>query len=283
MTHDAARNLEPLAEGGDEQGGENVNDYEGRNGGVNGNGNDNGNVGGNDNVNGNRNGGGNGYENHNVNFEGFRSVARECTYQDFLKCQPLNFKGMEGVVSALTWWNTHKRTIGIEAAYAMTWTELIKLMTGGNVITAEPTRLQEAIRIDNKLMDQKLKGYARSAENKRRFDNNPKDNRGQQSAFKRQNVRGQNVARAYTAKNNEKKGRVGHMARDCTAAVTLNTQRAPVVFALKMRRHNLYGMKCVVFTDHKSLQHILDQKELNMRQRRWLELLSDYNCELVLL
>ncbi|GJX95547.1 putative reverse transcriptase domain-containing protein [Tanacetum coccineum] len=40
------------------------------------------------------------------------------------------------------------------------------------------------------------------------------------------------------------------------------------------------GTKCVVYTDHKSLQHILDQKELNMRQRRWLELLSDYDCEL---
>nr|GEW34089.1 putative reverse transcriptase domain-containing protein [Tanacetum cinerariifolium] len=39
-------------------------------------------------------------------------------------------------------------------------------------------------------------------------------------------------------------------------------------------------LKCVVFTDHKSLQHILDQKELNMRQRRWLELLSDYDCEI---
>ncbi|GJR08021.1 putative reverse transcriptase domain-containing protein [Tanacetum coccineum] len=44
--------------------------------------------------------------------------------------------------------------------------------------------------------------------------------------------------------------------------------------------HYLYGTKCVVFTDHKSLQHILDQKELNMRQRRWLELLSDYDCEI---
>ncbi|GJW80467.1 putative reverse transcriptase domain-containing protein [Tanacetum coccineum] len=52
-----------------------------------------------------------------------------------------------------------------------------------------------------------------------------------------------------------------------------------VVFALKMCRHYLYGTKCVVFTDHKSLQHILDQKELNMRQCRWLELLSDYDCE----
>nr|GEU46254.1 putative reverse transcriptase domain-containing protein [Tanacetum cinerariifolium] len=53
-----------------------------------------------------------------------------------------------------------------------------------------------------------------------------------------------------------------------------------VVFALKMWRHYLYDTKCVVFTDHKSLQYILDQKELNMRKRRWLELLSDYDCEL---
>ncbi|GJZ93692.1 putative reverse transcriptase domain-containing protein [Tanacetum coccineum] len=53
-----------------------------------------------------------------------------------------------------------------------------------------------------------------------------------------------------------------------------------VVFALKMWRHYLYGTKCVVFIDHKSLQHILDQKELNMRQHRWLKLLSDYDCEI---
>ncbi|GJU89041.1 putative reverse transcriptase domain-containing protein, partial [Tanacetum coccineum] len=53
-----------------------------------------------------------------------------------------------------------------------------------------------------------------------------------------------------------------------------------IVFALKMWRHYLYCAKCVVFTDHKSLQHILDQKELNMRQRRWLELLSDYDCDI---
>ncbi|GKG13698.1 putative reverse transcriptase domain-containing protein [Tanacetum coccineum] len=42
----------------------------------------------------------------------------------------------------------------------------------------------------------------------------------------------------------------------------------------------MYGTKCTVFTDHKSLQHILDQKELNMRQHRWLELLSDYDCDI---
>ncbi|GJT12211.1 putative reverse transcriptase domain-containing protein [Tanacetum coccineum] len=61
---------------------------------------------------------------------------------------------------------------------------------------------------------------------------------------------------------------------------THDLELGAVVFALKMWRHYLYGTKCVVFTDHKSLQHILDQKELNMRQRRWLEMLSDYDCEL---
>ncbi|GKC58285.1 putative reverse transcriptase domain-containing protein, partial [Tanacetum coccineum] len=61
---------------------------------------------------------------------------------------------------------------------------------------------------------------------------------------------------------------------------THDLELGAVVFALKMWRHYLYRTKCVVFTDHKSLQHILDQKELNMRQRRWLEQLSDYDCEL---
>ncbi|GKD27204.1 putative reverse transcriptase domain-containing protein, partial [Tanacetum coccineum] len=53
-----------------------------------------------------------------------------------------------------------------------------------------------------------------------------------------------------------------------------------VVFALKIWRHYLYGTKSVIYTDYKSLQHIFDQKELNMRQRRWLELFSDYECEI---
>nr|GEY04263.1 hypothetical protein [Tanacetum cinerariifolium] len=186
------------------------------------------------NGNGNRNGGGNGY-----NFEGFMP-ARD----------------------ALTWWNSPKRTIGIEATYAMIWAELMKLMTEvycprneENVIAGEPTKLQDAIRIANNLMDQKLKGYARSAKNKMRLENNPRDNHRHQPVFKWQNVRGQNVVRAYTAENNEKKGyfgsppycnkckihhagpctvrcgnykRVDHMTRDCKVVVTPNTQRTPV-------------------------------------------------------
>ncbi|GKA65354.1 putative reverse transcriptase domain-containing protein, partial [Tanacetum coccineum] len=62
---------------------------------------------------------------------------------------------------------------------------------------------------------------------------------------------------------------------------THDLELGAMVFALKIWRHYLYGTKCTVFTDHKSLQHILNQKELNMRQRRWLELLSDYDCEIL--
>ncbi|GJU83954.1 putative reverse transcriptase domain-containing protein [Tanacetum coccineum] len=111
------------------------------------------------NVNGENGNGGNG--NPNENNKGARPVARECTYQDFMKCQPLNFKGTEGVVrlirwfenmeivflignclekyqvkyatctllnSALTWWNLHKRTVGTKAAFAMSLREIMKLM-----------------------------------------------------------------------------------------------------------------------------------------------------------
>ncbi|GJW86541.1 putative reverse transcriptase domain-containing protein [Tanacetum coccineum] len=61
---------------------------------------------------------------------------------------------------------------------------------------------------------------------------------------------------------------------------THDLELGAVMFALKIWRHYLYGTKYTVFTDHKSLQHILNQKELKMRQCRWLELLSDYDCEI---
>ncbi|GJV70137.1 putative reverse transcriptase domain-containing protein [Tanacetum coccineum] len=61
---------------------------------------------------------------------------------------------------------------------------------------------------------------------------------------------------------------------------TYDLKLGTVVFTLKMWRHYLYDTRCVMFTDHKSLQHIVDQKELNMRQRRWLKLLSDYDCDI---
>nr|GEW65454.1 hypothetical protein [Tanacetum cinerariifolium] len=227
---------------------------------------DNGNDG---NGNGENGNGGNG--NPNENGRGDKLVARECTYQDFIKCQPFNFKGTKGVVgltrwfkkmetvfhisncpekyqvkyatctllnNALTWWNSHKMTIGTEIAFAMSWRELMKLMTKrfqeltmlctkmvpeeedqiekyvgglpdnikGLVTSVEPTRLQDAIRLANSLIDQKLKGYdVKNAENKRRLEVNQRDNRRQWPLLKRPNVRGQNVVRAYTAGNNERK------------------------------------------------------------------------------
>ncbi|GJV65330.1 putative reverse transcriptase domain-containing protein [Tanacetum coccineum] len=352
---EAVMKLEPMNENGDEQdggnGGNGGNGNRGNRGNGNGGNGGNGNGGNGNGGNGENGNGGNGHRNgnHGMNYGGFMPVARECTFQDFLKCKPHNFSGTEGVVgltrwfkkmetvfnisncppkyqvkyatctlqdSALTWWNSHKRTIGVEAAYAMNWVELMKLMTEvycprneiqkmetelwnltvkgndltaytqrfqelillctrmvpdeedrverfigglpdniqGNVIAANPARLQDAIRIANQLMDKKVQGYAaRSAENKRRMESNLRDNRGQQPPFKRQNTSGQNVARAYTAGNNERKGyvgplpycnkcrlhheglctmrcgnckKVGHQTRDCRAAIAPNTQRA---------------------------------------------------------
>ncbi|GJY51428.1 putative reverse transcriptase domain-containing protein [Tanacetum coccineum] len=119
----------------------------------------------------------------------------------------------------------------------------------------EPARLQDAVRIANNLMDKKLKGYVvKNAENKRRLENNYRGNRGQQPPHKRQSTRGQNVARAYTAGNNEKNGyggtlpfcnrcklhhegqctakchnckRIGHLAMDCRSVMTVTTQGTP--------------------------------------------------------
>ncbi|KAL0551938.1 hypothetical protein IC582_011031 [Cucumis melo] len=62
---------------------------------------------------------------------------------------------------------------------------------------------------------------------------------------------------------------------------THDLELAAVVFALKIWKHYLYGEKIQIFTDHKSLKYFFTQKELNMRQRRWLELVKDYDCEIL--
>nr|GEX67478.1 putative reverse transcriptase domain-containing protein [Tanacetum cinerariifolium] len=128
----------------------------------------------------------------------------------------------------------------------------------GNVISAEPTTLQDVVRISNNLIDQKVKGYAmKNAKNKRRLEVNQRNNRRQQPPFKRHNIKDQNVVRAYTDSSNKKRGyvrplpyckkcklqhegpctmnygkcnKVRHMARDSKNAVVVpTTQRAPVV------------------------------------------------------
>ncbi|GJT88985.1 putative reverse transcriptase domain-containing protein [Tanacetum coccineum] len=222
-------------------------------------------------------------------------TIRECTYQDFMKCQPLFFKGTEGVVSltqwfermetvfrisnctvenqvkfatctlmgtALTWWNSHARTVTNEVAYAMTWSDLKKKMTtkycprneikkieaelwnlkvkgtdvvaynqrfqelallcdrmfpeetdkieryvGGmpdliysSVVASKPKTMQEAIEMATELMDRRINTLAeRQTENKRKFEDAPRNNQNQQP-----NKR-QNTGRAYAAGNGDKK------------------------------------------------------------------------------
>ncbi|GKB90511.1 putative nucleotidyltransferase, ribonuclease H [Tanacetum coccineum] len=61
---------------------------------------------------------------------------------------------------------------------------------------------------------------------------------------------------------------------------THDLEFATVIFALKIWRHYLYGVKFIIYTDHRSLQYFLEKKDPNMRQRRWLDLLKDYDCEI---
>ncbi|GKE69756.1 hypothetical protein Tco_1527828, partial [Tanacetum coccineum] len=118
----------------------------------------------------------NGNGNPNVNVGGVVPVARECTYQDFMKCHPINFKGTKGVVGLTRWFEkmeTVFHIINCPKKYQVKYASCT--LQDRNVIAAEPTRLQDAIRIANNLMDQKLKRYtARNDENKRRLDNNPR-------------------------------------------------------------------------------------------------------------
>nr|GEW85171.1 retrotransposon protein, putative, Ty3-gypsy subclass [Tanacetum cinerariifolium] len=66
----------------------------------------------------------------------------------------------------------------------------------------------------------------------------------------------------------------------CEDKALVDLELGAVVFAHKCWRHYLYGTKSVIYNDHKSLQHIFDQKELNTRQRQWIELFNDYDCEI---
>ncbi|GJQ92695.1 putative reverse transcriptase domain-containing protein [Tanacetum coccineum] len=226
-------------------------------------------------------------------------TVRECTYQDFMKCQPLFFRGTEGAVdltqwfermetvfrisnctvenqvkfatctlmgTALTWWNSHARTVTNEVAYAMTWSDLKKKMTtkycprneikkievelwnlkvqgtdvvaynqrfqelallcdrmfpeetdkieryvGGmpdliysSVVASKPKTMQEAIEMATDLMDRRINTLAeRQTENKRKFEDAPRNNQNQQP-----NKR-QNTGRAYAAGNGDKKSYEG--------------------------------------------------------------------------
>ncbi|GJY51889.1 putative reverse transcriptase domain-containing protein [Tanacetum coccineum] len=153
-------------------------------------------------------------------------------YADFMKCQPLNFKGNEGVKfatctllgAALTWWNGQIRAVGADA-YSMTWefvaneTEKVKKYISGlpdniygNVKSSRPKTLDETVEVANNLMDQKLRTYVeRQTDNKRKAEDSSRNNHGhQQQPFKRQNV-----AKVYNMGSGEKKPYGGSLPK-CT-------------------------------------------------------------------
>ncbi|GJX23128.1 hypothetical protein Tco_0227573 [Tanacetum coccineum] len=160
----------------------------------------------------------------------------ECTYPDFMRCQPLNFKGIEGVVeltqwidkmeivfrisnysvenqikfstctllgNALTWWNSHVRTVGNDIAYAMTWTELKKKMTDkmfpeesnkiekyviglpdmihGSVVASKPKTMQEATKMAIDVMDKRIRTFSdHQTKSKRKFEDTSRNTQNQQ-------------------------------------------------------------------------------------------------------
>nr|GEY50312.1 hypothetical protein [Tanacetum cinerariifolium] len=181
-------------------------------------------------------------------------AARECTYTDFLKCQPLPFKGFKG-------------TVGHEAAYGMSWKTLMKMMTNKYCprneirklemelweqkvkVASKAKTMQEAIEIATELMDKKVRTFAeRETASKRKFENTSRNTQSQQ---RKQSNKRQNTGRVYTAASSEKKqyggskplcakcnyhhdgpcapkchncNKIGHLARDCR--ITANTNNA---------------------------------------------------------
>ncbi|GJW30683.1 putative reverse transcriptase domain-containing protein [Tanacetum coccineum] len=179
-----------------------------------------------------------------------KSVTYECTYSNFLKCQPFNFKGTEGAVRltyALTWWNSHVKTVGHDATYEMTWKTLRKMMTNkyctseikklemeiwnlkvkgtdvGSVMVSKPKTMQDAIEFENDLMDRKIRTFAeRQAEKKRKLNDNSRNNHTQQQPHKRQNV-----AWAYTAGPGKKREYGGSLPLCTKCNYPYNGQCAP--------------------------------------------------------
>nr|GFC32500.1 hypothetical protein [Tanacetum cinerariifolium] len=221
------------------------------------------------------------------------TTLRECSYTDFLKCQPMSFQGTERVVgltrwlekmesvfqisnctvtcqvkfayctlqgSALTWWNSYMRAVGQDVAYAMSWAALKRMITDkyylrelalmcdrmfpeesakveryidglpdmihSSVKASKPQSMQEAIEFATKMMDKKMLTHAeRQAEHKRKFDDTSRNTQHQQQPPKRNNV-----ARAYTAGQGDKKTCGGtkplcpkcnyHHGRPCTPKCT---------------------------------------------------------------
>ncbi|GJW82804.1 putative reverse transcriptase domain-containing protein [Tanacetum coccineum] len=157
----------------------------------------------------------NGVDNHNSGTGARRNerATRKCTYPDFMKCQPLNFKGTEGVVELTQWIEKMETvTVGNDIAYAMTWTELKKKITDKYCPRTEIKKLEVELMFPEE--SDKIEKYI---ESKRKFEDTSRNTQNQQQ--KQQNKR-QNTGRAYTARTGQKPtcfecGAQGNFKREC--------------------------------------------------------------------
>ncbi|GJU27970.1 putative reverse transcriptase domain-containing protein [Tanacetum coccineum] len=181
--------------------------------------------------------------------------TRECTYPYFMKCKPLYFKGTEGVVEltyALTWWNSHVKTVGHDVAYAMTWANLKRKITNkycprgkikkleaeirnlkvkesdkiekyasglpdmihGSVMASKPKTMQDAIEFATKLMDKKIRTFI---ERPRSGEKKPYG--GSKPLCSKCNYHHDGLCAPKCHKCNQ----VGHLARDCRSTANANT------------------------------------------------------------
>nr|GEV79944.1 putative reverse transcriptase domain-containing protein [Tanacetum cinerariifolium] len=238
----------------------------------------------------------NGDGSHSLHKDNQRKVqtVRPCFYADFMKCQPLNFKGTEGVVGLTRWIEK------IESVFQISGCAVENQVM--------PFGLRNAPAVFMDLMNRVCKPYLDKfvivfIDDILIYSKNEKEHREHLKAILELLKKEKFASILALPKGNEdfvvycdashkglgavlmqREKVIAYASRQlkvCEQNYTSHDlELGSVVFALKIWRHYLYGTKCIVFTDHKSLQYILDQKELNMRQRRWLEFLGDYECDI---
>ncbi|GJW50628.1 putative reverse transcriptase domain-containing protein [Tanacetum coccineum] len=208
---------------------------------------------------------------YNSNGLGLRpaQTARECSYSEFLKCKPLDFKGTEGVIGlirwfekmesvfsisncpatsqvkfatctlqddALTWWNAHVKTTTPEAAHAMSWAALKKMMTDKYCPRGEIKKIETEMMFPEEIDKiEKYIGGLTLAERKRKYDDLSKNNQNQQN-------KRQNAGQAYTAGNSGRKSYAGIVEADLqmpTTTITTTTtiiRRATVAMSAELKK-----------------------------------------------
>nr|GEV20156.1 retrovirus-related Pol polyprotein from transposon TNT 1-94 [Tanacetum cinerariifolium] len=182
--------------------------------------------------------------------------ARECTYQDFMKCKPLYFKGTKGVVDALTWWNSHVNTVGPDVAYAMTWKNPKKKMTDKYCQRGEIKKPD--VELWN-LKDKSTDVCAPKCHKCNRVNHLARDCRSTTNANTANNQRGTRNSNAPA-----KMYAVGHAGTNPDSNVVMEATRETktrlnIISCTKMQKYMLKG--CHVFLAHVTTKETGDKSE----------------------